>query len=124
MKSKRSNVLIGFLLVVFFSSTLHAATVPAPKGWNEEEVNQVRILTKGKTIVEIGPWLNINGMKLDARLQSMEKIVPDAATFVSSKGVIKESLPGLILSRVKSNTEKRVGNRFYMHVPAGLGLRD
>jgi hypothetical protein len=124
MKSKRSNVLIGFLLVVFFSSTLHAATVPAPKGWNEEEVNQVRILTKGKTIVEIGPWLNINGMKLDAWLQSMEKIVPDAATFVSSKGVIKESLPGAYSVTRKVKYGKKSGQSVLYACPAGLGLRD
>ena len=121
-KNKISIYLIFLLWIVLIASSLHAATVPAPKGWNEKVVNQARILTKGKTVVEIGPWLNINNMALDAWLQSMEKTVPAGATFVSSKGVIKETVPGAYSVTRKVKYGKKNGQSVLYACPGKPGV--
>jgi hypothetical protein len=61
-------------------------------------------------------------MKLDAWLQSMEKIVPDAATFVSSKGVIKESLPGAYSVTRKVKYGKKSGQSVLYACPGRPGV--
>lgn len=63
--------------------------LPAPRGW-EEQQGDSRVLIKGSSRLEIGPWKSLDGLTLEKYMRSIENLVPSHTKFVSSKGIKPE----------------------------------
>jgi len=84
--------LAGMLLLVI--CTANAAPLPAPSGWTEKKGGKERILTRGRSVIRIGPWVHLAGQDMKSWLESKERDIPSGGVFISSGGIKAEKTTG------------------------------
>ena len=115
------RITITFVVNVFVITLAVAAPLPAPKNWQETQTGNSRILTKGTSRLEIGPWQSLGGQSLERYLKSIEHIVPDHTTFVSSKGVKPEGNDGAFYITRAIKLDGKDGNSILFGCPGQPG---
>ena len=77
-----------------FSKPSLADNIRAPEGWDDTTVNGMRVLTKPRSTIRVGPWQSLEGQTIDVWLGSMENTPPEGARIIVSKGIVKEAAAG------------------------------
>ena len=87
---------LTFGLILFWAAftlpfSVSAQTVPAPRGWSDKLTENLRVLTKDTSIIEIWNWESLQGQTLQSVLEQRKQSVPQSVTFKSAKKVKPES---------------------------------
>ena len=69
-------------------------TVPAPDGWQEKNINGLRVVSNGNAFVTIGAWSALEGVTEDEWLRGLEHQDPQEGKVLSSAGVKLDSRLG------------------------------
>lgn len=91
---KFTALLLTISISILSSSLLIAQSIDPPKDWKQVQENGSRTLQNAESVLEIGPWKDLDGQSLSQILKNMESQVNPGLTFQSSKGVRDESVEG------------------------------
>ena len=88
----RAGQWILFIGIIFgVSMSANAQQVSAPSGWSDNIDGAMRILKKGTSRIEIGPWESFHGASIEHWLDTRKSEMPTGVQLVSSKEIKKET---------------------------------
>jgi len=110
------------ILGILLTTSAAANPLPAPRGWQETQLHGSRVLTKGSSRLEIGPWQSLEGQSLEVYLASIAGNVPDHVTFVSSAAVKPEGKNGAFTITRKIRLSGKAGLSILYGCPGQPGF--
>lgn len=119
----RASALVKVLLIAALAMTARAEEiVKAPKGWDDQQQDELRVVSNGNATVTIHPWQSLQGQNADQWLSDLAQQAPDGGVLISVDKVKPETVAGAYSLMRKARFGKQEGLAVLYSCPGQRGF--